>query len=137
MFDRLAEGADFNALIEETGATNKLVTALSERSNQPAPDLAGIDAYALQCELERRGLLVQLWSPGDFEFIGNEDEEAADLSGDTLGQIQQQAFERCRRSLDEITTQRGNEHLGDWWAMNKQPILAQFKAKDEAPSPGM
>ena len=102
-----------------------------------APDLSGVDAYALQCELGRRGLLVQLWSPEDFEFIGNEDEEAADLSEDALEQIQQQAFEQCWRSLDEITTQRGNEHLGDWWEMNKEPILAQFKAKDEAPSPGM
>ena len=38
------------------------------------PDLTGVDAYALQRELERRGLLVQLWSPEDFEFIGHEDE---------------------------------------------------------------
>lgn len=36
VFDRLAEGEDFNALIEETGATNMLVTALNESSNQPA-----------------------------------------------------------------------------------------------------
>ena len=104
---------------------------------QPGTDLSGVDAYALQCELKRRGLLVQLWSPEDFEFIGNDDEEAADLPADTLDKIQQQAFEQCRRSLDEITAQRGNEHLGDWWAMNKQPILSQFKVKDEAPSPGM
>jgi NAD(P)-dependent dehydrogenase (short-subunit alcohol dehydrogenase family) len=102
-----------------------------------AADLSNVDSFALQCELERRGLLVQTWSPGDFEFIGNEDDDAADLSDDALEQIQQQAFDQCRRSLDEITTQRGNEHLGDWWAINKEPILAQFKTKDEAPSPGM
>lgn len=102
-----------------------------------AADLSNVDSFALQCELERRGLLVQTWSPGDFEFIGNEDDDAADLSDDALEQIQQQAFDQCRRSLDEITTQRGNEHLGDWWAINKEPILAQFKMKDEAPSPGM
>lgn len=137
VFDRLAEGEDFNALIEETGATNKVVTAINASANQLVPDLSGVDAYALQCELERRGLLVQLWSPGDFEFIGNEDDDAADLSDAALEQIQQQAFEQCRRSLDEITTQRGNEHLGDWWTMNKEPILAQFKTTDETPSPGM
>lgn len=104
---------------------------------QAAPDLSGLGVYALTRELERRGLLVQLWSPDDFEFIGNEDEEAADLSGEVLDQIQQQAFEECRRSLEEITTQRGNEHLGDWWAMNKKPILERIKVKDDSPSPGM
>lgn len=108
-----------------------------QTSAQTTPDLSGLGVDALTRELERRGLLVQLWSPDDFEFIGNEDEEAADLSGEVLDQIQQQAFEQCRRSLDEITTKRGNEHLGDWWAKNKKPILERIKVKDDSPSPGM
>lgn len=106
-----------------------------------SPDLSKLDDYALISELQRRGMVVQAWSSDDFEFIGNEDEEVIelDLSDEALEKVQQQAFEQARSDLGDIVTARGNEHLGDWWAMNKEPILAQFKEKtvDDSPSPSM
>lgn len=106
-----------------------------------SPDLSKLDDYALISELQRRGMVVQAWSSDDFEFIGNEDEEVIelDLSDEALEKVQQQAFEQARRDLGDIVTARGNEHLGNWWAMNKEPLLAQFKERtvDDSPSPSM
>ncbi len=99
-------------------------------------DLFGATDDALVDELQRRGLLIHAWSAADFEFIvdDDDDDDLAHLSGEQLEQLQQLAFMQCRRSLDEIAVERGNEHLGNWWALNKHSILAQFSAGSAAPS---
>lgn len=93
-------------------------------------DISGLSVDALTAELERRGLLVQLWSIEDFEFIGYVEKELDALSGSALEQIQRHAFEECRRSLEETTTERGGLHIDDWWAKHKRPILERFISKD-------
>ncbi len=95
--------------------------------------LAGFDDYALIAELTRRGNLVQCWCEDDFEPVLDEDEDVLNLN---LTQEQRdaayhQAFEQASIDLDQIVIARGNEHLSDWWAVNKDSILTQFKCEND------
>ena len=95
--------------------------------------LAGFDDYALIAELSRRGNLVHCWCDDDFEPVLDDDEEvlSLDLTQEQRDSVNHQAFEQASIDLDQIVIARGNEHLSDWWALNKDPILAQFKREQD------
>ena len=131
----IPEYANAKALLEQLNGNVEAATL------ETPLDLSKLDEHVLIAELQRRGMSVQAWSADDFEFIVNEDEDVIelDLTDEALEKVQQQAFEQARRDLDNIVTARGTEHLADWWAMNKAPLLEQFQQKtaDDGPSPGM
>lgn len=91
--------------------------------------LAGLDDQALINELQRRGGLVTVWSPDDFEFIGNEDSAADALTDEELAQVQQKAFVACSRALEDVTVARGNEFLQDWWDRNRDSVLPRERER--------
>ena len=128
-YDDWLAGSDIPEIVKVRDAL-----AATQAPEQPSPELSHLDDYALLCELRKRGLVAQAWSFDDFEFIGNEDETviALDLSDEALEKVQKLAFEQCRRDLLDIVNARANEHLGDWWSMNKDQILAQVSVPESS-----
>lgn len=88
-------------------------------------DLSRLDDFALISELQRRGRLVQSWSPSDFDPVLDEDLDvlALALTDEQREAIQDRAFDEACEDLDGIVISRGNEYLSDWWAMNKRHYL--------------
>lgn len=99
----------------------------------PAPthDLSCLDDHVLIAELNRRGNLVQCWSADDFDPVLDEDNDVHELEMSDVERdaVQKQAFDNASIDLDEIVISRGNEHLKDWWTINKESVLKQFKGK--------
>lgn len=109
----------------------------SAERRRVAATLDAMDEYALVDALTRRGRLVTVWSPDDFEFIGNKDDTAAALSDEELENVQVRAFEACRRGLEEVTTSRGNEYLEDWWALKSHEVLPPESGSTDRAAPRM
>lgn len=106
-------------------------------STRAGHNLSSVDDCALFAEIKRRGSLVLIWSADDFDPVLDDDDEvlALEMTEEERAGVQRQAFEQASRDLDDIVTARGNEHLSDWWAQNKEPILLKIKEKTVADSP--
>lgn len=66
--------------------------------------------------------VVSTWSPADFDFL-DEDGDLSHLPEKQLGDIKARALTQCSDDLISVLTSRGNEHLSDWWHMNKEQVL--------------
>lgn len=97
------------------------------------PDLSTLEADVLLGELRRRGLIVSAWGFDDVTSALENDAATEPLTEEQFAQLEEKVFEKAAESLEDILTNRGNDHISDTWSIHGQKLIAVVQAQDVAP----
>ncbi|MDR5799079.1 MULTISPECIES: hypothetical protein [Caballeronia] len=97
-------------------------------------DLMALDDHVLIGELRRRGIVLSAWGLADVTSTIENDGATDALTDEQFAQLEEKLFESAAKSLEDLLTNRGNQHIADTWEINRTQLIGEVCGSQASPT---